>query len=183
MKDSYCSELVLVKETGVCVPKDGTAWGLSPRVVIGDPVSNPARRGPRWEGLMPTLSCVAGESMVINLGRSPFRYPIDGYQPLCQMVQADARFVLQVYSSAETLWEDVRPRYVLCAKDGLSTQQNCTETFLKVLSANSAEFNLVPITCGRPHRHPLILRRIQAVVWMGTIPRATLIGSTMRFVC
>lgn len=109
-KHGYCHELVLVKEMGVCVPKDGTAWGLSPRVVIGDPGTNPGRCKLRWEGLMPTLSCVAGESMIVNLGRSPFRYPMDGYRPLSEVVQADARFVLQVFTGSAPMWEDVRPR-------------------------------------------------------------------------
>lgn len=99
-----------MKETGLCVPKEGAAWGLSPRVVVGDAGSDPGhRRAPRWDGLMPTLSGTAGQSMVINLGHSPFRHPVEGFRPVSEMVHADARFVLQVYRNAERFWEDVRP--------------------------------------------------------------------------
>lgn len=111
-KQTHCNELVLVEEMGVCVPREGAAWGLSPRVVLGDPGTSPDRRKRRWEGLMPALSCVSGESMVINIGRSPFRYPMAGYRPLSEMMQANARLVLQVYRGSEPMWEDIRPRCV-----------------------------------------------------------------------
>lgn len=95
---------------GIGVPRDGAAWGLFPRVVIGVPGTTSGGRNTRWEGLMPTWNCAAGESMIVNLGRSPFRYPMEGYRPLSEMVQADARFVLQVYRGSVPMWEDVRPR-------------------------------------------------------------------------
>lgn len=99
-----------MKETGLCVPKDGATWGLCPRVMIGEPVTNPRRRKPLWGDLIPALSCASGESVVINVGRSPFSFPPEGYRPLCEMVQADARLGLQVYSDAAGAWEDVRQR-------------------------------------------------------------------------
>lgn len=105
-----CEEIVIVKEMGVCVPKEGLAWGLCPRVVIGDAGIDLGRRQPRWDGLMPTLSGTAGQSMVINLGHSPFRHPMDGYPPVSEAVHADARFVLQVYNDTERMWQDVRRR-------------------------------------------------------------------------
>lgn len=105
-----CTELVIVKEMGVCVPLSGSIWGLSPRMVIGDAGTSPGLRKLRWDGLMPTLSGTAGESMVINLGHAPFRHPVEGYRPVCDMVQADARFVLQVYKHADRMWQDVQRR-------------------------------------------------------------------------
>lgn len=97
---------------GVCVPKEGSAWGLSPRVVVGDAGERHGMHQPRWDGLMPTLSGTAGESVVINLGHSPFRHPIDGYLPVSEVVHADARFVLQVYKESERMWRDVQHRRV-----------------------------------------------------------------------
>lgn len=97
---------------GVCVPKDGSAWGLSPRVVIGDAGERQGLHQPRWDGLMPALSGTAGESVVVNLGHSPFRHPMDGYLPVSEVVHADARFVLQAYEESERMWRDVRHRRV-----------------------------------------------------------------------
>lgn len=85
-------------------------WGLSPRAIVGDTSTGLGRRRPRWDGLMPTLSGTAGQSVVVNLGHSPFRHPIDGYLPVSEMVHADARFVLQIYQDAEKIWQDVRSR-------------------------------------------------------------------------
>ena len=97
---------------GVCVPKEGSAWGLYPRVVVGDAGERHGLHQPRWDGLMPTFSGTAGESMVINLGHSPFRHPMEGYFPVSEVVHADARFVLQVYNESERMWRDVRRRRV-----------------------------------------------------------------------
>ncbi|CAM9133388.1 unnamed protein product, partial [Laminaria digitata] len=107
-QDSHCNEILIVKEMGVCVPKEGSAWGLSPRVVVGDAGERHGLHQPRWDGLMPTLSGTAGESVVINLGHSPFRHPMDGYLPVSEVVHADARFVLQVYKESERMWRDVQ---------------------------------------------------------------------------
>lgn len=112
-KGSCCRELVLVKEMGVCVPRAGAAkWGLFPRVVLGDTGTGPGRRQPRWDGLMPSMSGMAGQGMVVNLGHLPFRHPMEGYVPVSEMAHADAQFVLQVYDDASRMWQDVRPRYV-----------------------------------------------------------------------
>lgn len=111
-QDSHCNEILIVKEMGVCVPKEGSAWGLSPRVVVGDAGERHGLHQPRWDGLMPTLSGTAGESVVINLGHSPFRHPMDGYLPVSEVVHADARFVLQVYKESERMWRDVQHRRV-----------------------------------------------------------------------
>lgn len=105
-----CREIVLVKEMGVCVPREGGPWGLSPRVVLGDTAAGLGRRQPRWDGLMPSISGMAGQGMVVNLGHSPFRHPMEGYLPVSEMAHADARFVLQVYDDASRMWQDVRPR-------------------------------------------------------------------------
>lgn len=115
-QDSYCSEILIVKEMGVCVPKEGSAWGLSPRVVVGDAGERHGMHQPRWDGLMPTLSGTTGESVVINLGHSPFRHPIDGYLPVSEVVHADARFVLQVYKESERMWRDVQHRRVKASR-------------------------------------------------------------------
>lgn len=96
----------------MCVPRDGggSAWGLSPRVVLGDTGAGLGRRQPRWDGLMPSISGMAGQGMVVNLGHLPFRHPMEGYLPVSEMAHADARFVLQVYDDAGRMWQDVRPR-------------------------------------------------------------------------
>lgn len=111
-QDSHCNEILIVKEMGVCVPKEGSTWGLSPRVVVGDAVERHGLDHARWDGLMPTLSGTAGESVVINLGHLPFRHPIDGYRPVCEVVHADARFALQAYNEPERTWRDVKHRRV-----------------------------------------------------------------------
>lgn len=108
-KDLCCTELVLVKEVGVCVPKEGSMWGLSPRVVVGDTGTGLGRGQPRWDGLMPSISGRAGQGMLVNLGHSPFRHSADGYLPVSEMAHADARFILQVYDDASKMWQDVRP--------------------------------------------------------------------------
>ena len=103
----------------MCVPRAGAAkWGLSPRVVLGDTSTGPGRRQPRWDGLMPSISGVAGQGMVVNLGHLPFRHPVEGYLPVLEMAHADARFVLQVYDDASRMWRDVRPRYKYCSAVG-----------------------------------------------------------------
>lgn len=109
-QDSRCNEILIVKEMGVCVPKEGSTWGLSPRVVVGDAVERHGLHHARWDGLMPTLRGTAGESVVINLGHFPFRHPMDGYRPVCEVVNADARFALQAYNEPERMWRDVKHR-------------------------------------------------------------------------
>lgn len=99
-----------MEEMGVCVPKDGSTWGLSPRVVLGDSGTVLGRRPHRWDGLMPSVSGLAGQGMVVNIGHQPFRYPMNGYASVSQMAHADARFMLQVYDDASRMWRDVRPR-------------------------------------------------------------------------
>lgn len=94
----------------MCVPRDGAAWGLSPRVVLGDTGTGLGRRQPRWDGLMPSVSGMAGQGMLVNLGHLPFRHPMEGYLPVSEMAHANARFVLQVYDDASRMWQDVRPR-------------------------------------------------------------------------
>lgn len=97
----------------MCVPREGSAWGLSPRLVLGDTGAGLGRRQPRWDGLMPSISGVAGQGMVVNLGHAPFRHPMDGgYLPVSELAHADARFVLQVYDDDAKMWQDVRPRWV-----------------------------------------------------------------------
>ncbi|CAN0355595.1 unnamed protein product [Ectocarpus sp. 6 AP-2014] len=108
-----CEEIIIVEEMGVCVPKNGSAWGLSPRVVLGDTGTNLGRRQPRWDGLMPSISGTAGQGMVVNIGHLPFRYPMNGYAPVSQVAHADARFVLQVYDDANRMWQDVQPSHGL----------------------------------------------------------------------
>ncbi|CAN0011735.1 unnamed protein product, partial [Ectocarpus sp. 12 AP-2014] len=108
-----CEEIIIVEEMGVCVPKNGSAWGLSPRVVLGDTGTNLGRRQPRWDGLMPAISGMAGQGMVVNIGHLPFRYPMNGYAPVSQVAHADARFVLQVYDDTNRMWQDVRPSHGL----------------------------------------------------------------------
>ncbi len=119
-----CRELVLVKEMGVCVPREGSAWGLSPRLVLGDTGAGLGRRQPRWDGLMPSISGMAGQGMVVNLGHAPFRHPMDGgYLPVSEVAHADARFVLQVYDDDAKMWQDVRPRWVPCGGAGSRTRR------------------------------------------------------------
>ncbi|CAN0528775.1 unnamed protein product, partial [Ectocarpus sp. 12 AP-2014] len=108
-----CEEIIIVEEMGVCVPKNGSAWGLSPRVVLGDTGTDLDRRQPRWDGLMPSISGTAGQGMVVNIGHLPFRFPMNGYAPVSQLAHADARFVLQVYDDANRMWQDVRPSHGL----------------------------------------------------------------------
>lgn len=107
--DLCCIELVFVKEMGICVPKEGFMWGLSPRVVLGDTGTSLDRSQPWWDDLMPSISGMAGQQMLVNLGHSPFRHSVDGYLPVSEMAHADARFVLQVYDNTNKIWEDVRP--------------------------------------------------------------------------
>ncbi|CAM9783858.1 unnamed protein product [Discosporangium mesarthrocarpum] len=122
-------ELVLVKETGLAIPRDGAAWGLTPCVLVGEADNMPpgpggagsagGNRGDRgkggpgpmkrgWDGLMPAVSCTSEQSMVINIGGEPFRHLPWGYRPLTEVVQSRARFVLQVYNVGEGMWEDIR---------------------------------------------------------------------------
>ncbi|CAM9151525.1 unnamed protein product [Scytosiphon promiscuus] len=112
-RDLCCKELIIVKEMGVCVPRDGSAWGLLPRVVLGDTATARGRCQPRWDGLMPSISGVAGQRMVVNLGHLPFRHPMDGYRPVSEVAHADARFLLQVYDDESRMWQDVGPRHGL----------------------------------------------------------------------
>lgn len=132
-QDPYCNEIVIVKEMGVCVPKDGSPWGLFPRVVIGDADERQGLHQPRWDGLMPTLSGTAGESVVVNLGHSPFRHPMDGYLPVSEVVHADARFVMQVYKESERMWRDVRHRRVKANVRRVSYDREVQYLFLSKL--------------------------------------------------
>lgn len=59
---------------------------------------------------MPSISGVAGQRMVVNLGHLPFRHPMDGYLPVSEIAHADARFILQVYDDESRMWQDVGPR-------------------------------------------------------------------------
>lgn len=93
----------------MCVPKEGSVWGLSPRVVLGDTGISLGRRQPWWDGLMPSISGMAGQGMLVNLGHLPFRHSVDGYLPVSEMAHADARFILQVYDDSSRMWQDVRP--------------------------------------------------------------------------
>ncbi|CAM9358684.1 unnamed protein product, partial [Hapterophycus canaliculatus] len=112
-RDLRCKEIIIVKDMGVCVPREGSAWGLSPRIVLGDTAPARGRRQPRWDGLMPSISGVAGQRMVVNLGHLPFRHPMDGHLPVSEIAHADARFTLQVYDDESRMWQDVGPRHGL----------------------------------------------------------------------
>lgn len=109
--NSCCDEIIVVVETGLCVPKEGSRWGLSPRRLdvqcAGTGVPLGWRRNFRWDGLMPILSGMAGQSVKINVSRSAFRYPKQDCLPLAEMADGEARFVIQVYCDADKMWRDV----------------------------------------------------------------------------